>query len=911
MTTPEEEARKKSAEAKAKEPEKSSAPANDALSVIGQLFGDGKNLAVDALSGTHSGDKVLSSISPELAARYQLGKEVQARLASHSVTQNQLNESDRKNLEAFNSVRKSISQVPLYDRDSLTRYVEKGIQQKAKSAPPEAAQPIAAKDGTIHKTSGKQAEHSVHKEAGDPKTSATHPSQSARKDVPTSSAPGVSVDAKATSQKPSQPIRSQDHSDVRPQDRGDTSSQVRGETGSQGRRDTSSQDREDSRSQDRSDSRFQDRTDLHAFESKASVSKYQSDFPAGIEQGDVKSEGQRNPLLSDKKEVKLPELGAQHANDTEHAKLSELSSQRVGETGARQTQQRAYDVTAQGFNVFRSDSFVSNSFREAAQSINTFERRTGYDARVNQEAKQNQYGRNIETRNQNQEQKLSGTTQSLQGLSVQRDAMVTISPPVQRAFENMRRILDERTSMANAPGQKSRVAEPIEIKSTGSSETRDAQRHLPVAERKVSLSEIRNNLSEHRVQQIVRISEERFPAGLRWQNTIRQADTAPGAGKVRPTETPTTNVPVKGVDRGTGNVSIRPGMPGEVSQSTIGQSSIVPAKVLSFNGRVTDRYITGAEIALAAIIAAAGAKRIRFDEILPGADIGNQTPRVQKIQAFLPHKSVTEKVTPRTDGPKFDQRRPDVPTIDIKSNSSQRQLVLRQETFTSTFRPSEKRFVTGVEVALAAIIASCGTARIRQNFSEAATDKHPGIAENLVANEHAMEEEALKEETSAVRDSTFKDANEKTSKAQQSAERELSDDNIPGTLRYLQTHKFNRRTILIGTNDTFVSIADRELTIDYGNLGWLIADVNLNRIKETYLDGKRIVEVRSRQTIEIPSADDIIAFLRHRKKENKAENLITIVVETQLDRELLNEHLGVFVDREEKTPGLLPKYENL
>ncbi len=52
---------------------------------MGQLFGDGKNLAVDALSGTHSGDKVLSSITPQLAAQYQLGKELRERISSGAV----------------------------------------------------------------------------------------------------------------------------------------------------------------------------------------------------------------------------------------------------------------------------------------------------------------------------------------------------------------------------------------------------------------------------------------------------------------------------------------------------------------------------------------------------------------------------------------------------------------------------------------------------------------------------------------------------------------------------------------------------------------------------------------------------------------------------------------------------------
>ncbi len=149
-----------------------------------------------------------------------------------------------------------------------------------------------------------------------------------------------------------------------------------------------------------------------------------------------------------------------------------------------------------------------------------------------------------------------------------------------------------------------------------------------------------------------------------------------------------------------------------------------------------------------------------------------------------------------------------------------------------------------MEVALAAIIASCGTARIRQNLSEQpAEERTPADNKNESndSNDSVMNE-ILTEKTVSI-----KETKEQTSKNRKPHEQDSSDDNVPGTLGYLRTHKFNRRTVLIGPNDTFVSIAYRELAIDHGNLAWLIADINLNRIKETYLDGKRIVEVRTRR----------------------------------------------------------------
>lgn len=75
------------------------------------------------------------------------------------------------------------------------------------------------------------------------------------------------------------------------------------------------------------------------------------------------------------------------------------------------------------------------------------------------------------------------------------------------------------------------------------------------------------------------------------------------------------------------------------------------------------------------------------------------------------------------------------------------------------------------------------------------------------------------------------------------------------------------------------------------DVGWLIADMNVNRIKETWMNGKRIIELQSRQQIELPIQEDIDLFLAGKAREAVGENLITIVVENQLDKELINKQL--------------------
>lgn len=101
---------------------------------------------------------------------------------------------------------------------------------------------------------------------------------------------------------------------------------------------------------------------------------------------------------------------------------------------------------------------------------------------------------------------------------------------------------------------------------------------------------------------------------------------------------------------------------------------------------------------------------------------------------------------------------------------------------------------------------------------------------------------------------------------------------------------------VIEAGQTLDGIAERL----FGNadLGWLIADLNASLLRETYIDNKRIVELHSRQEIELPVYQDIQKFNQARKKTWNAENLITIVVERQIDREAVENVLRKVVGAE-------------
>lgn len=108
---------------------------------------------------------------------------------------------------------------------------------------------------------------------------------------------------------------------------------------------------------------------------------------------------------------------------------------------------------------------------------------------------------------------------------------------------------------------------------------------------------------------------------------------------------------------------------------------------------------------------------------------------------------------------------------------------------------------------------------------------------------------------------------------------------------YAQDVTRSRPKILISMSDTLVGIAERYF--HDANLGWLIADLNVTWSKETWIDGKRIVEFKNRQQIVLPLWEDVVCFYTRRTSNANPKNLVTVVVETAVSRELLDSELGI------------------
>lgn len=156
------------------------------------------------------------------------------------------------------------------------------------------------------------------------------------------------------------------------------------------------------------------------------------------------------------------------------------------------------------------------------------------------------------------------------------------------------------------------------------------------------------------------------------------------------------------------------------------------------------------------------------------------------------------------------------------------------------FKGEAKRYLTGVELTIAAVIAMGGAAKVR--------------------NELMLVDPETGEQIGTV------------------------GSNVDG-------HKIlHRRTHMVGEGETLQSIAENL----YQNqaIAWLIADLNSTNIREENIDGKRVVEIKSRQTLELPEPEEVTKFLNTLQRDFNIDNLVTVVSETTIDRELLDSYLG-------------------
>lgn len=166
------------------------------------------------------------------------------------------------------------------------------------------------------------------------------------------------------------------------------------------------------------------------------------------------------------------------------------------------------------------------------------------------------------------------------------------------------------------------------------------------------------------------------------------------------------------------------------------------------------------------------------------------------------------------------------------------------------------RELPGVEIALAAVLLSGGVARLRFDQGNKPGD---GV-------------KRLKRVLQLARLAGGEDNNNESTQ----------EENRVQTNQY---QLLKRPTWLVRAGEDLLALAGH--LFHDRSLGWLIADLNLGSSKQTMVEGRRLVELRQRQRIELPVWQDIVQFNRTKDKELREENLVTVVVETAIEAELV------------------------
>jgi hypothetical protein len=226
----------------------------------------------------------------------------------------------------------------------------------------------------------------------------------------------------------------------------------------------------------------------------------------------------------------------------------------------------------------------------------------------------------------------------------------------------------------------------------------------------------------------------------------------------------------------------------------------------------------------------------------------------------------------------------------------------------------QRRYILGTEIALAAVIAAAGIARVRhdrvipQDLGNQPTPRtNPALesGQNAHRNDSQVLEVArnprqtIKLETLARRIDedieSFAVPSDLLREVKSNEKQFLQ--NVQRFFKQILDNKYARETIttqplfrpaiLVELDDTLQEIAERYFN-DI-NVAWLIADLNRGNVREAYIDSKRIISMQSRQTLILPVWTDIVSFYQNDFADVEIERLVTIVETSQVDVELYSQ----------------------
>lgn len=193
---------------------------------------------------------------------------------------------------------------------------------------------------------------------------------------------------------------------------------------------------------------------------------------------------------------------------------------------------------------------------------------------------------------------------------------------------------------------------------------------------------------------------------------------------------------------------------------------------------------------------------------------------------------------------------------------------------------SDKLYISGVEVALAVLIAAAGVAKSKDEKLIEALKEH--ILPYPFEQEDSCHDDAMTNEAKDTKAVVVENEEDESLSAEAF---DASVDRTSGTESGVVLH---RPVHIVAEGDDLVTLAEE--LFDDARLAGLIADVNKSRIRETRVAEKRIIELKCRQVIELPVWQDIVEY--GKQEIRRRETVITVISSSEIDKELLTTRLS-------------------
>jgi hypothetical protein len=193
------------------------------------------------------------------------------------------------------------------------------------------------------------------------------------------------------------------------------------------------------------------------------------------------------------------------------------------------------------------------------------------------------------------------------------------------------------------------------------------------------------------------------------------------------------------------------------------------------------------------------------------------------------------------------------------------------------------RYMLGAEFAIVAIIAMAGIAKRRTDlsYSESWVLSDDEKRTKPRAEELIYQSPRFKHQDLEFNHGLNKDVPDWLTSLDTSAAKEEG---------YLFGSVLTRPTIIMTMSDSFASLA--EMHFRDAVLAWLIVDLNSMKVTETWKGSTKVVAIKNGETIELPVWEDIVEFYQSKPKTAKSDNLLTVVLKRNVDREMIEEALA-------------------